>query len=183
MLFECIRTHNADQVALREGDDRVTYGDLSDLIDARCLELADVDVLGIALDNGIDWLVWDLAALSAGIVCVPIPPFFTRDQINHTIVTAGITHMLTANGMAETGQSRSPDIPDGTAKITFTSGTTGTPKGVCLPASAMITVASSIHAMLGDDFAGTHACVLPLAVLLENVAGFMPVFWPGVPLP
>jgi len=171
MLFECIRTHNADQVALREGDDRVTYGDLSDLIDARCLELADVDVLGIALDNGIDWLVWDLAALSAGIVCVPIPPFFTRDQINHTIVTAGITHMLTANGMAETGQSRSPDIPDGTAKITFTSGTTGTPKGVCLPASAMITVASSIHAMLGDDFAGTHACVLPLAVLLENVAG------------
>lgn len=171
MLFDRIRTHNADKIALREGDDSVTYGDLSDLIDARCLELADVDVLGIAIDNGIDWLVWDLAALSAGIVCVPIPPFFTRDQINHTIMTAGITHMLTTDGMTETGQSGSPGIPAGTAKITFTSGTTGTPKGVCLSPSAMINVASSIHTMLGDDFVETHACVLPLAVLLENVAG------------
>jgi len=171
MLFERIRNQSPEKVALREGNDEVSYGDLCDLIDARCLELAGVDVLGIALDNGIDWLIWDLAALSANTICVPIPPFFTRDQINHTIASAGITHMLTPDGMTETWQSQSTDIPVGTAKITFTSGTTGTPKGVCLPSSAMMNVASSIHEMLGDNVTQTHACVLPLAVLLENVAG------------
>ncbi len=171
MLFDRIHSHAPDKIALCEGDDSVTYEELCDRIDARCLELSDVDVLGLALDNGIDWLIWDLAALSANTVCVPIPPFFTRDQINHTILSAGITHMLTPDGMTETGQSRSPGIPEGTAKVTFTSGTTGTPKGVCLPASAMMDVAASIHQILGDDFIQTHACVLPLAVLLENVAG------------
>ncbi|NIZ03695.1 AMP-binding protein [Thalassospira lucentensis] len=171
MLFDRIQSHVPDKIALCEGSDTVTYEELCDLIDARALELADVDVLGIALDNSIDWLIWDLAALSAKTISVPIPPFFTPDQINHTIATAGITHMLTPSGITETGQLQSAGIPDGTAKITFTSGTTGTPKGVCLPASAMMNVASSIHQILGDDFTQTHACVLPLAVLLENVAG------------
>ena len=171
MLFEHIRSHPPHKTALRDNGVELSYGDLIRHIEDRSDQLIDVDVLGIALDNGIDWLIWDMAALYAGIVCIPLPPFFTKDQINHSIATAGITHLLTPGGLVPTGFARSARIPDGSAKITFTSGTTGTPKGVCLSKSAMINVAHSIHTVLGDGFVGTHASVLPLAVLLENVAG------------
>ena len=73
--------------------------------------------------------------------------------------------------MQVTGISKPNALPAGTAKVTFTSGTTGNPKGVCLPQSAMQNVAKSIVNVLGHEFAGHHACVLPLSVLLENIAG------------
>ncbi|RCK44600.1 AMP-binding protein [Thalassospira profundimaris] len=171
MLFERIRNHPGHRPALRTGTAEINYGDLIRHVEERSIQLQDVDVLGIALDNGIDWLLWDLAALHTGIICIPLPPFFTKDQIDHSIATGGITHMVTPGGLVATGFDRSPLIPEGTAKITFTSGSTGTPKGVCLSETAMFNVAHAIHAVLGDDFVGTHACVLPLAVLLENVAG------------
>ena len=171
MLFSHIHTHTPGTVALRCAKRELTYGDLIDQIEDYSALLSDVAVLGLALDNTIDWLLWDLAALKTGTVCVPIPPFFTPEQISHTIAQAGITHMISPAGLSATGQSASAAIPQGTAKITFTSGTTGTPKGVCLPVSAMENVAHSVQTMLGNDLAGTHACVLPLAVLLENVAG------------
>jgi long-subunit acyl-CoA synthetase (AMP-forming)/pyrroloquinoline quinone (PQQ) biosynthesis protein C len=171
MLFSRIDAHPSDKIALRSETNSVSYGDLISRIDAYAKDLADVDVLGIALDNDIDWVIWDLAALKSGTICVPIPPFFTKTQIDHATASAGITHMITPNGMVRTGLAKSATIPAQTAKITFTSGTTGTPKGVCLPASAMMNVASSIHQVLGDRFVGTHFSVLPLAVLLENVAG------------
>ncbi|NIY76009.1 AMP-binding protein [Thalassospira sp. HF15] len=171
MLFSRIAEHPTDKVALRAEADQVSYGNLIARIETHAKDLADVDVLGIALDNEIDWVIWDLAAMKSETVCVPIPPFFTKAQIDHATATAGITHMITPNGMVQTGLAKSATIPARTAKITFTSGTTGTPKGVCLPASAMMNVASSIYQILGDGFAGTHFSVLPLAVLLENVAG------------
>ncbi len=173
MLFSQIQTHTPEKIALRCAQNDLSYGALVQEITKYSAQLvaANVRVLGLALDNTIDWIVWDLAALNSGIVCVPIPPFFTDDQINHTINQAGITHMISPAGLSATGQSRASAIPAGTAKITFTSGTTGTPKGVCLPASAMENVAHSIETMLGGDYVGIHACTLPLAVLLENVAG------------
>ena len=64
-----------------------------------------------------------------------------------------------------------PPLPPGTAKITFTSGTTGTPRGVCLDDAHQWLVAESIVAALRDVAIERHLCLLPLAVLLENVAG------------
>lgn len=64
-------------------------------------------------------------------------------------------------------------LPAGTATITFTSGSTGTPKGVCLSDAGLSRVASGIGeatAWLGIE---RHLCALPLAVLLEHVAGLL----------
>ena len=63
-----------------------------------------------------------------------------------------------------------PQLPDGTTKITFTSGSTGEPKGVCLDTAVQLDVARAIV----DTVAlatPRHLCILPLATLLENVAG------------
>ena len=68
----------------------------------------------------------------------------------------------------------SPDaagsVPPGTRKITYTSGTTGNPKGVCLSAANQLNVARSLIEATGLT-APRHLCTLPLATLLENIAG------------
>lgn len=173
MIFEKIAAHPPARTALDDPERQIPYGALPAEIELHATRLlqSNVEVLGLLLDNGIDWVLWDLAALKCNIVCVPIPPFFSTEQRNHAIARAGITHLATPDGLAPTGLKKSPLIPKGTAKITFTSGTTGTPKGVCLPQKAMENVAASIVEVLGTDLVGIHACVLPLAVLLENVAG------------
>jgi long-subunit acyl-CoA synthetase (AMP-forming) len=56
-------------------------------------------------------------------------------------------------------------------KVTYTSGSTGTPKGVCLTAATLdAVVASILTATRGLDLR-RHVALLPLATLLEDVAG------------
>ncbi|PLY01024.1 MAG: AMP-dependent synthetase [Desulfuromonas sp.] len=171
MIFSAFATHAPERIALQDAGQSVRYGELAQRVAERRQALAGVSVLGLMLDNSVDWVLWDLAALAAGIPCVPLPFFFTRQQIDHTIATAGISHLLTPQGMQQTGIEAQQRFHPETAKITFTSGTTGTPKGVCLPARAMEQVAASLVDVLGKELVGTHVSVLPLAVLLENVAG------------
>jgi long-subunit acyl-CoA synthetase (AMP-forming) len=66
-------------------------------------------------------------------------------------------------------QSR-PPLPAGTRKITFTSGSTGAPRGVCLGAEHQLAVASALAKALQLK-APRHLCLLPLSTLLENVGG------------
>ena len=146
-----------------------------------------VRVLATLLDNGPAWVIADLAALRAGIVHVPIPAFFTPEQAAYVIAAAGIDAMLSVtpqprwrvNGCNVVGAQlslctrNSPAVAviDGSAKVTFTSGTTGTPKGVCLSAASMLAVADGVARATSMLRIERHLCALPLPVLLENVAG------------
>lgn len=58
-----------------------------------------------------------------------------------------------------------------TQKITFTSGTTSTPKGVCLSTAQQWQVAQALHGAMRSLGIERHLCLLPFAVLLENIAG------------
>lgn len=166
-------------------------------LDAAVADFADVlragavRVLATLLDNSVAWVVADLAAARAGIVHVPLPAFFTPAQLAHAVQAAGVDAVLAAPATARlwpqvgaqpcapAGEAlvlvRVPGVPaampEGTAKITFTSGTTGTPKGVCLRADAMEAVARGLVQALAPLGIARHLCVLPLAVLLEDVAG------------
>jgi long-subunit acyl-CoA synthetase (AMP-forming) len=72
-------------------------------------------------------------------------------------------------------------MPAGTCKITFTSGTTGTPNGVCLDTPMLEAVTRALAARIHDapgmgDALRVHFTLLPLSTLLENVAGvYMPL--------
>lgn len=163
--------YEANKVALKDESQSITYSDLPSKVIEISQQLNNVTVLGIALDNSVDWVLWDLAAQHKNIICVPLPPFFSAQQIAHAIESAGISHIIYPEKLIATQFSGIQNIPPKTSKVTYTSGTTGTPKGACLSAESMIQVASSISNLLGKDFAGNHLCILPLAVLLENIAG------------
>lgn len=67
------------------------------------------------------------------------------------------------------------------AKITFTSGTTGTPKGVCLSSSTLenvtLALAERMYSGINTIDLSTHLNLLPLSTLLENVAGvYVPLY-------
>jgi long-subunit acyl-CoA synthetase (AMP-forming) len=140
-------------------------------------------VAGLIADNGADWVVADLAAQKAGVVLVPLPAFFTPAQCAHAVEASGMDALLgerlpgfdaagEAEGVPLFRRDAPPaKLPPGTAKITFTSGTTGAPKGVPLNAAEQSAVAAALVDATAPLALRRHLCLLPLAVLLENVAG------------
>lgn len=161
------------RIALQDHTLSLTYAELLPAIEHKAVQLREAScrVLGIALDNSVDWVLWDLATVACGVVCVPLPAFFTAQQRQHVVQSAGIDHLITSQALLATGVTPSPAILARTSKITFTSGTTGTPKGVCLSQQGLEQVAASLVQVIGAEHAGQHLSVLPLAILLENVAG------------
>jgi len=149
---------------------------------------------GVRQDNGIDWLCIDLACILAGIPLVPIPLFFTAGQIAHIVAETGMDALFGSTTGVESafadfrpaagmgwisGPHRQVSIAAGVAKVTFTSGTTGKPKGVCLSLHQQELTASVLAERTGSLGIDTHLSVLPLAVLLENVAGVYGAIFSG----
>jgi long-chain acyl-CoA synthetase len=141
--------------------------------------------VALVADNSCAWVLLDLAFILLERPLVPLPHFFTAGQRQSALLRVGAEVLITdvdngsqsaidvaGNRFHITKLNAQPvDLPERTAKITFTSGTTGDPKGVCLSQSAMERVSMSLVATIGKDKAGVHLPVLPLAVLLENVGG------------
>lgn len=142
-----------------------------------------VRVLGLIADNGPEWVITDLAAQKAGVVLVPLPGFFSRTQIENAVRESGMDSVIGAQlpsfapageieGLAWWRRAVVPGaFPRATSKVTFTSGTTGTPKGVPLTSAQQKAVAQALVQVTRHLGVKRHLCLLPLAVLLENVAG------------
>jgi len=165
---------------------------------AACFQLQGWRSLALLADNGIGWIVADLACLRAGIPLIPIPHFFSRSQVQHMLRAASVAGIVTdqpehalqlladtanadavPNALDAFGLHLLPlghagageGLPEGCAKVTFTSGSTGEPKGVCLAEHAMAQVATSLARFTGARADDRHLCLLPFATLLENIGG------------
>ncbi len=202
-VLESLARHareRGDAPALESPQLCLSYAELQRAVSELAREISHhgVRTIGLLTDNGPAWALADLAALAAEVRLVPLPPFFSPQQIAHALDSAGVEAVIAdprlatalrvtavrsmplaalppdseplvwlARAMPETAAR----VPAGTQKITYTSGTTGAPKGVCLSQLSMEAVAASLREASGAAPGDRHLAVLPLATLLENIGG------------
>lgn len=192
MLLQHLQFHDTSgQSALRDAQHVLDNRTLAARVSTMANYLRELGVRRLALhaDNCVQWVIADLACLQLGIVCVPLPLYFTRQQLLHAINACGLDALLTADpalfrphfstehqtlmegyALVQNPLVEPRPLPEGTGKVTFTSGSTGIPKGVCLSwdqQQHQADVLAKVVALQKPN----HLCVLPLPTLLENIAG------------
>jgi long-subunit acyl-CoA synthetase (AMP-forming) len=171
---------------------RLSWRALNDEVFSLSDRLKGRHTIGFFMANSPAWIVTDLAILDAGIRAVPLPTFFSDDQLLHAISDANIDTIISDdpsrfNGLLNINQHETFEIAGKTchlqyieqhqtlppvllpSKVTYTSGTTGTPRGVQISTDTIETVASSLceaSVASSDDRA---LVLLPLSTLLENI--------------
>lgn len=140
--------------------------------------------VALQLDHGANEVVLELALMEAGNPVLSLPTFFTPAQTSQAMNVAGVQALFNdPHGTRFAARKPRPGagvvLPHGTARITFTSGSTGDPKGVCLSADHLLQVAESIVEAVGAHHAGRHLALLPPGILLETVAGLFATMLAG----
>jgi len=173
----------------------ITYGELIAQVKQLKNHLLENNIKSVALycDNTPQWIVIDLACQSANIVFTPIPVFFSTKQIQHLLTNvkpdllffdSNFTENLSNERCTYTSflsplnelkslklsYNSAAEMPQETSKITFTSGSTGEPKGVCLSVENQLNVADALVDKIAIN-TPTHLSLLSFSTLLENVAG------------
>lgn len=190
--LQILATEQPDKVCVRDAVQQLTRQQLLQQVELTATELMAYQhrVVGLLADNSIKWLIMDLAAQRAGMILLPLPLFFTPAQLQHALQSAGAvglihdrpltidanflaeSHMVNSLMMEFTACRSRADItlPANTAKITFTSGSTADPKGVCLSNNNQFQVSKSVLSVLKMQNV-RHLALLPFSTLLENIAG------------
>lgn len=159
-------------------------GDLSD-------RLEWCETLAVSADNMAAWLVLDAVAQKKGWTFLPLPLFFTQEQVLHALNETRARVWVCPQSWQMSGWIFAGNLGnhlqvlvrktglvdavfrsgEGAGKVTFTSGTTGSPKGIWLSSHQQWVLAADISRTLSYLHIDRHLCLLPLPVLLENVAG------------
>ena len=199
-ILECVERHARQRhttVALRDPfNSPIAYGALWDAVRQLADTLSETGARRVLLDadNGIPWAIADLAAMFQGLTLTPIPGFFSERQVAHIARVTDADVVLASPEQAGrweqdplwrrehldgalvlfrrlAGGACGADATPFAGKVTFTSGSTGNPRGVLLDNDTIAATSSAIVESLADLQPREHLGVLPLATLLENIAG------------
>jgi long-chain acyl-CoA synthetase len=203
-LLERIALFAAQQpqhLALADHADILSYGELLQEIERVAPAIRGRRV-GLLMDNGCAWAVIDLCLKKNGAACVPMPTFFSDCQLQHLIDDASLDTVITDQPLRVIKLLQTPlsteltiaeqqfdcfhlnpveksPLPARTAKITYTSGTTGQPKGVCLTDGAIERVTTSLSEVVAATAQDRSLTLLPLSTLLANIGGIYAPLYNG----
>lgn len=183
--------YQSQEIVLRDGKREIRTDALADRAHKfkASLPARLTGPVGLLADNGCDWVIADLACQDCDRCLLPLPTFFSDSQIEHALNSSAANLLLTDRPLPDSDfeycepvagtellmyQRQQPGksslLPEGTGKITFTSGSTGMPRGVCLSHAQQIQQARALADAVDID-KPNHLCLLPLSTLLENIAG------------
>ncbi len=153
-IFEEQVNKSPEEIALKLGEDTMTYGELNQRSNqiARHLRSQGVKpdtIVGIIMDRSFEMIVGIMGILKAGGAYLPIDPEYPEERINYTQEDSKAKIFLSVKKYANliklnkkillldeeqnyTGNSENLDTtnnPDNLAYVIYTSGTTGKPKG------------------------------------------------------
>ncbi|GLX84078.1 long-chain acyl-CoA synthetase [Thalassotalea loyana] len=186
MILKAIFQNDPNSIAIETQSNTVSYEELFSQVERVYYWLVEhnVNVLVLESDNVPEWVYIDLACQKAGVVFVPVPSFFSKSQVDSVIArvepdviiqpvdnsTLWETFIFPIYQFSKFKHSNKNSMPKGTSKVTFTSGSTGQPKGVCLSIENQFKVANSLVKRIGLK-QPKHFCLLSFSTLLENIAG------------
>ncbi|WP_062348193.1 non-ribosomal peptide synthetase/MFS transporter [Herbidospora yilanensis] len=136
-LAEVISTRSPERVAIRHGDEAITYRELHRRVAGAARGLRERGVgpgvrVAVCMEQSIDLAVALLAVLKAGGAYVPIDPEYPDERRAFMIEDSGAAVVLTEIGDAEADDIEPLGDGDDLAYVIYTSGSTGRPKGVAV---------------------------------------------------
>ena len=194
-VFDSLHHHAATRthdIAFEDDAGRISWQDLATRVEQLARDLDAIDgVVAIGLAGGIDYVVADLALTLCGKRQVPLPFFFSTAQNAHVLMDAKVSAVVTntpelfaalphlqivsASARPSAELTLRPYV-GGAERIIYTSGSSGTPKGVVLGDRQLDASITALSRMITAGAMDTHLSILPLAQLLEQICGiFLPI--------
>lgn len=173
-----------DKIALVEGNCCISYSQLTEHVEqAACfmqsLGLKPGNRIVLAAQKELPFVYYYLAAHLLGVVNVVVDATAPRDRLDYIVGVvkpaalfgSGFSHFEDVNcyDFKTPHRSTTPalDLPhvdaDDVADVMFTTGTTGTPKGVCLSHANIAGSASNTNGFIGTTGIDVEALALPLS--------------------
>lgn len=157
------------------GERRMTFAELEEATTRAAAALRGQglrvgDRVAIALPNGVDFVLAFLAAVKAGLVAVPVNLRLAPDEATYILGDSGATKVIRepseVTELVESGEPVRPEVPQDfdDCVISYTSGTTGKPKGALLTQANYIVLNGFLNqAMWGLGPADRQLVTTPLA--------------------
>ena len=197
-IYEALRRRALkarDQLVFSDDADSLSQEELLSRAGALARELpSGVNTIGILAANGVDWAAAQIMGFSSGKTVVPLPPFFSPEQLTHIVCDANVELILCSDGMRplaaasgiatraiKTAQRAAPiEFAEGFKQIIYTSGSTGQPKGVRLGARQIGWSTKALAEASEASSRDSYLSILPLALLLETICAiFVPLLVGG----
>lgn len=174
-LFEEQVLTFAEKTAIQFQDVQLSYEQLNTKANQLAHYLCELGIkkeehIGVFVERGCEMIISFLAILKSGAVYVPLDPVYPKERLDFMIEDTQISKLITnlptehssitKISFAEIPWSKYPTSnlqvecePQSLAYIMYTSGSTGNPKGICIPHQGIVRLVTNTNYV---DFKPTH---------------------------